>query len=1386
MIKRIIICLILSLSYMQYSYAESYNSNMYGYYLENNKLNTEKVLNDLSESNLEYSSIGEFLSNKNTKIKPEDIQALLDFLEKDTKIAFKNKLMVYLRFYNNLNENLKKEVKSNFESTEKDKIPYINNLTKFFNFIPQDIRNDLTFYLLQSCSSDCYNIGSLLTKEFNHRNIEYYVNNAKNNDNKDFLISSFYYSLDENLENKIFLDIKDNVYKTKTINTNLLEFILEKYSVLPQKYLDLLDYGIKSDSSNYFVEQLSFLNFRNKELYKNISNELHIKLVNLFIDKIVNKNLNIDINKLYYLIENYNIIDSNKKKKFQNLLKNNNFSMGYSNKLINDYKKIDKEIKGIIFNKIILTNDDINYYRELLLNTDTFSEKEVALLEKKIVDSKKEKEYLSYLKSFYEDVPEYKRIKILKKYYKNNEYNSIISDLLTYNYNYLSKESKNILFSLLDKNIGLDLAFNYSLNRKNDQKLVDYLLKKIKYVSTQSLIVTFFESNDIFNDNELDIFLKEISNRNDIKNKYIVRHEDDPDSTFFSYEEFEKNRKLFNNDKLLNKILKKTPKINKEDFFYNSYNRFDDFSRDGSLIYIQKVNILKRFIKDEKFLNEVPDFITQNFKEFKEEDLLDLVSSMILTKKYKSSHFGSLLLKNFDNTSSTLRDILIKEIYKDKNNTIFLSLLMFNHFNEIPKDILNKHIDTTLSKYYINNSTDIEKNSSESLDNSISEYGGNYTISVSMSFGEQDYQEYKDIYFISAILKNKEQLNDSQKNKLKNLLFDSEKSNIDSAFYNAIIYYLPYIDNQEKNLILDSLLNSKNGKFIILQNIYNIKDDPFNLIDKTEIDYINRQLKIQEILSYYINKIINSEIKNTEQIFSFIFPLEEKETHPLIKEIVLNHIKNLSEDKFKNFLKLNNFRKVKYIQNSLVERILKDKIYSKETIEVLIDNYNETKSDNISNILQNNLDKVLIYLVTNYINFNDKDTFIDLSLKNNQLNTLNSFVLLTNWKNIDKDLFNTRVNKLWFSDKNSRDILIYPMIYNNENLSKELQEELNKACNDNELSKHIANALIFNDVNIDDSFKNNFLKTLKQQPSNTNLFVKLLVKNYNDLDTNLKKTFFKIIENGNFNISIIEELIRENKPLSETDDILSKLFKNKDSLLDYVILRSTNDFDFLEEFISKYSKEFMYLKSVIDTIYSDKIKKESFDTDLVFNEPYLSEKIVIYKYFNYFSHTSKNKIKDLLFSEKQYPKNVSLGILFRGYNENANEIENYSFSYKLSKIILDEIKFNSSFISSNLLKQLFLDEILKINLTKELINSVNDKKIDNKILLENIDSLINLYVSSKKENSKILASYLDKNIKNKDIYRDNLINILIENENNYIKDNYSLNLKVSSFLELVM
>ncbi|MFN8578877.1 MAG: hypothetical protein U0354_18770 [Candidatus Sericytochromatia bacterium] len=381
---------------------------------------------------------------------------------------------------------------------------------------------------------------------------------------------------------------------------------------------------------------------------------------------------------------------------------------------------------------------------------------------------------------------------------------------------------------------------------------------------------------------------------------------------------------------------------------------------------------------------------------------------------------------------------------------------------------------------------------------------------------------------------------------------------------------------------------------------------------------------------------------------------------------------------------------------------------------------------------------------------------------------------------MNKEEFNTLLSKLWFrANENNKQYLIYSMIYNYHNLSELMKKELINSTNDVYLSKDIAKALLIKDISVDKDFKFDFIKKLGQIKNHQDVYIRLLTKNYLDLDNDLKSTLFQLIKQKSFNNIFIQEKSKNNIILYK--NFLDDIFNDKNLVYDYFILQFTKSEFFIENLDEKYSKYFNEIKSKIDIIYADKVKNQGFDNNLVFSESNLSEKIIIYKHWDLLTPVLKQKLKELLYNEQVMSNGIGLVMLFRGYNENDDNITGFDFLSDLSKILKDEIRANPSFLTKDLINDLFSDNILRLYLTKEIILAINSNKIPNYLSKETILSLTELQINNNPENTKILSNFLSKNL-NKDDYKDIIIETLNLKEE-FSHDKYQKYLKIINLFQ---
>ncbi|MFN8578881.1 MAG: hypothetical protein U0354_18790 [Candidatus Sericytochromatia bacterium] len=937
---------------------------MYTNYLKDEKIISENILKDLSYESLEVTSIESFLKDKNLKIKDEQIKDFLKVLEKDNKVSFRNKLSFYLRFYNLLDENITTEIKNKFKSNENLYGEYNYNFIKYYNFIPSEDRKELVSIIIKTCK-EC-SLENILILEYDKKNLEKYIYQNHNQEykyNPDELLTKLYFSLDRDIEDKLFsdIDIKSN---QNTISEKMISFIFFNYSKLPHKYINLLDKSISSPNNFIFIDYLSNLKDSDLHLYKKIPIE-KINQINymVFENLVSNKSdspFKYNFNHVFYYIERYDSLSKEQKKIFKKFLESKKIDSVYPDYIIRTYNKIDKDIKNIIFNKFILNDEKFDIFFSYLSNISFFSDKEIEQIENKIKEKNKFKNFFQAFEYVYRAIPEKYRTKIINQYYKNKDYQTYISSALIKNYEILDKSSKQILLTLLEKNIGLDKAFRHLLNKRINDKLSNYLLKNINKISTESILITLFEVDYSLNDNEKNIILNELVKRNDIKGQYHVDYEEGQED-FIVSEKFEEYRSLFDNDKLIDKILTKIPKTNKNESLSKSFNRFSDFN-DSNLPHKQKLEIIDFFIKENKFINSILVLINDKFDSFSDNERNHIIKSILKDKKFDTSYLAYLLLTKFDNIPLDIRNTIIDLIYKERKNNVFISSLMFEHFDKIPKNILNDYIDSYLTEIssktppnndltspeyqnYINKSMskEIEDTLNEESNITFGNFENNSKVGQTISNLRTTLRPNpKEFYFVASILKHQDKLNLKQKDLLESILYTKNISFANNDFYMCAIDFLEFMEVKQRDKFLENLLNTNDGKSTIINFMIKNKTDIINLVDKTDADFIKRVHNLQEILEKYIVNSLNSDYSKKENLIYFflsnMLSIEDKYLSNSFKNIIKNTINSADIKKLNNlFSYLSNreefsSKNSEYIKELLVQRLLKEKEHSYQNI----------------------------------------------------------------------------------------------------------------------------------------------------------------------------------------------------------------------------------------------------------------------------------------------------------------------------------------------------------------------------------------------------------------------------------------------------------------------
>ncbi len=584
---------------------------------------------------------------------------------------------------------------------------------------------------------------STITKSFDKNNLE--IINEKNNK-----IINYFVGLTQLI--KIYLhnfkssiDNKDLIYKINKNNEDIEDLTKEL-------------------KKNKIIKNISVIEIL--DLYNSIINYINsINIIIIFIERIniydektlisdSSKN-NINNNKIA-IIDSYNKIKQKSNKFLNDIITyfDNNIDYNKQNYLLlhNYYIKNTQiiELYSVIVKKYLANNsDNIN---NLILYNNINNKNLNIINELKKNNDNKIKYSINNLNQFYylfyknQNGINIKNNSIVNKfnfYTSHNKYNNLkdlLSDNLLINNN-LSNEFNQKTYKSIQKIINdlykLDMQFiNISLIETNIENInynIDTLLnpeyslnKDIginkKYINKTKTIITNEEYNTLPNIDNNYINEYYLSNFKSIYNINNFNYSNDKDNTLLNSTYIVINKIYLNSKDYLFHILKNVNTCNN-----NLFMKFNDIRlllQNSPDYYIENYNIYRNkllieFTKSENILNLYNSKITNDYKNIKKIDNLQLKNNIVNTiKKTKfklttsnKNNSNELKQKNIEKIINIINDELYKYI-KSTNNIDFTPELMLTYYSNINSLIIKvkKELNDNYNEDIINNIENILNN----------------------------------------------------------------------------------------------------------------------------------------------------------------------------------------------------------------------------------------------------------------------------------------------------------------------------------------------------------------------------------------------------------------------------------------------------------------------------------------------------------------------------------------------------------------------------------------------------------------------------------------------------------------------------------------------------
>lgn len=585
---------------------------------------------------------------------------------------------------------------------------------------------------------------STITKSFNKNNLEFI--NEKNNK-----IINYFVGLTQLI--KIYLhnfkssiDNKDLIYKINKNNEDIEDLT-------------------KQLKKNKIIKNISVIEIL--DLYNSIINYINsINIIIIFIERIniydektlisdSSKN-NINNNKIA-IIDSYNKIKQKSNKFLNDIITyfDNNIDYNKQNYLLlhNYYIKNTQiiELYSVIVKKYLANNSD-NINNLILYNNINNKNLNIINELKKNNDNNKIKYSINNLNQFYylfyknQNGINIKNNSIVNKfnfYTSHNKYKNLkdlFSDNLLINNN-LSNEFNQKTYKIIQKIINdlykLDMQFiNISLIETNIENInynIDTLLnpeyslnKDIginkKYINKTKTIITSEEYNTLPNIDNNYINEYYLSNFKSIYNINNFNYSNDKDNTLLNSTYILINKIYLNSKDYLFHILKNVNTCNN-----NGFMKFNDIRlllQNSPDYYIENYNIYRNkllieFTKSENILNIYNSKITNDYKNIKKIDNLQLKNNIVNTiKKTKfklttsnKNNSNELKQKNIEKIINIINDELYKYI-KSNNNIDFTPELLLTYYSNINSLIIKvkKELNDNYNEDIINNIENILNN----------------------------------------------------------------------------------------------------------------------------------------------------------------------------------------------------------------------------------------------------------------------------------------------------------------------------------------------------------------------------------------------------------------------------------------------------------------------------------------------------------------------------------------------------------------------------------------------------------------------------------------------------------------------------------------------------
>ena len=816
-------------------------------------------------------------------------------------------------------------------------------------------------------------------------------------------------------------------------------------------------------------------------------------------------------------------------------------------------------------------------------------------------------------------------------------------------------------------------------------------------------------------------------------------------------EEFEKIRKIFQNQNLPNKKEKKGKKDDKNKKKGGDKRKTDEEFR-------KKLEEQKKYMDEEKRIEEKKDLIRDlNVSDEKKDEENDNENNENNFDELHNGNDEEILLEdntqNIHNNNTNIadndRDNSADEQKKNNNK---------NEMKNMKNNIINKDKISNNMNYDDYFDIDIDNEESSDDNNNIinNNKGKKESLALQLKLNDIDNEEYEN-----------EEVNNKNKNKNKKeneLITDSDsdnKSNKKSQKINEKNDYLKMnketLKKHRKKLKNDYIKSKKKyeEKFnmqLLEDNKNKVNNIKANLSKVQNINLVNYENTLKEQmdleLKIFKKKLIEKDYSNRDKnsIDSEDKKIDlEKQINKLEEEIRLQKEKNINR---KNIQKKKNNNEIND-KKSDIDKSIKDK-YSQVDL----------RHNNKMNILEGIYQK----------KYNENIEDIKKKL-NNELNISNNL----------KDDNNTSINKitLEYSNKLKEKFEEEKISFNSEleqSMEKNLEIYKKKIKNENEKNINLINEEInnlsknyFMEIEI---FKKNFSQRSKKEEENMKNEIQQISLLFDTIKTNHINNVNKEIQEfsetikGNINDYNLESKIGEtidNK--LEKEKIKLNELKSYINLIEIEYNNNKQNIECLAQIISYICKTINEKSTIIKIESNDNEEELNHIDDLLVSELIHDIKNKINEFqLNISENEAKNEIYTLL--------NNELKKIMQILDKNANNIKKEIVNNLLYSN--DKININKDRDVINALKS---DNIHRLNNPNIYINNRGNNIINNN-MIENINNKYDNYKSSILNNINRLnesySSFLNYNYRNNN--SNNYNNQLLQQNHNSNLNNISINI----------